>query len=271
MQVRLHSRRSGFTLIEVMTAATIMASLQTDSYQGVMDRAKALKCQNNLRQIGQVLMMVPAPEAAFFPQDDPRTDPKSLLVLLRDKVPEEMFVCPTAPAALAEKGLTFLWNDRLNGDTLMAGPKTWVMIEMNCLAEKPVLPHSGKYHVLYSDGSVTEVTAPPKEILEALAKARKEQGSKAQPGRAAEPVASAGQKAAPTPASGGQSPTPPSARTVEVQADQAPVYLDQKVIANLPKGQKLEVVEVRGDWIGVKVNVHGTWNSGWVRKSDVRE
>ena len=58
----------GFTLIEVMTATTLMAGLQTSSYKGVKDKALAMKCQHNLRQLGMVLMASGTlPNAAFYP------------------------------------------------------------------------------------------------------------------------------------------------------------------------------------------------------------
>jgi len=270
------SRRRGFTLIEVMTVTTIMAGMQTSSYQGVTDRARALKCQQHLRQVGMVLMTTGAlPKAAFYPTGDPKTDPKSIRVLLKGTVPEEMLVCPTAPDAMARKGLTFLWNDKLNGKNMMMAGRAWVLIEMNCLAPNPVAPHSGKYHVLYTDSSVKSVDKPPREILEAIALARKQATRKTPPPAARETGPSPTKAAAPTPAE-----TPAVAEKprglkkggwVTVFAEETPFYIGGKVAAKLKDGQELEVLDVKGAWVGVKVNLDGEWKSGWVQKSYVSE
>lgn len=174
MRLNRRKRKRGFTLIEVLAAAAIVTGVSSKSYKNVHDRAAAMKCQHNLRQIGMILMTSgPLPKAAFYPKGDPMKDPKSIRVLLSKKVPGEMFVCPAAPPELAKKGLTFLWNDKLNGRSMMGVRKTWVLIEMNCLGKPAVAPHMGKYHVLYTDGSVATVTQPPKEIMDALTKASK--------------------------------------------------------------------------------------------------
>jgi hypothetical protein len=250
-----------------MTAATIMAGLETSQFTHVQDQAKVLVCQNNLRQLGTVLMtMDPLPEAAFYPKDDPKTDPKSLLVLLKDKVSPEMLVCSTAPKALQEKGLTFLWNDKLNGRSLTMTEKTWVMVEMNCLADNPVPPHKGKYHVLYSDGSVKAVDKPPQEILEALGEAKKQKGSPEERKEPATPTVN--------PPEEPKTPAAPATNLAKdewatIAQDEAPLYINQVVATKLTRGQKVYITEVRGDWIGVKVNVGGEWKAGWVSKTHV--
>lgn len=265
MRLQIKKRFRGFTLIEVMTVAAIVTSMESNSYQGVMDKTKALKCQNNLRQIGLVLMtMGELPDADFYPEGDPKTDPKSLVVLTKDSLPEEIFVCPTSPRALADRGLTYLWNDRLNGRNMIGAGKTWVMIEMNCVTENPVAPHSGKYNVLFTDGTVKELATPPKEILEALAEAKK-QGMKKKASAANQPETlekiEVPKYEAPA----------PKVKNVVVKPDKAQVYRDNQVVATVARGQELEVVEVQGDWVGIKVNINGKWDSGWIKKSDVSE
>ena len=276
LQRHKRSRRSGFTLIEVMAATTIMAGMQSSNYQGVMDRTRALKCQQQLRQVGMVLMTTGAlPKAAFYPTGDPKTDPKSIRVLLKGKVPEQMLVCPTAPAAMARTGLTFLWNDKLNGKNMMMAGRTWVLIEMNCLAPNPVAPHSGKYHVLYTDGSVKSVDKPPREIQEAIALARKQATQKTPPPAARETGPPSTRSAVPTPAEKPAVTEKPRGLKkggwVTVFAEETPFYIRGKVAAKLKDGQELEVLDVKGAWVGVKVSLDGEWKSGWVQKSHVSE
>ena len=264
MRLRFRTmRRRGFGLIEVMTVTAIVSSLQTNSYQGVRDRAVAIKCQHNLKQIALVLMTSGAlPNAAFYPKGDPKSDPQSLRVLLK-QIPGEMLVCPSMPAALKEKGLTFLWNDQLNGKSLLAA-RTWVLIEMSCLAEKPVAPHSGNFHILYTDGSVKSVSQPPKEIREMLSEARaklKAKKSRPSPGAAA---------LKPKPPKGlGASPLQVGDRA-SIAAD-TKLYIQGKVVGTLKRGLAVEILDMRKQWVGVKAILQGTLKSGWVKKSDVRK
>ena len=68
--------------------------------------------------------------------------------------PSELFICPSAPGELAEKGLTFLWNDRCSGKTIrqIKNPKkTWLMIEINAVSDDRPPPHPGGYNILYAD------------------------------------------------------------------------------------------------------------------------
>jgi prepilin-type processing-associated H-X9-DG protein len=183
MHGHLHWKRRAFSILEVLAASTIVAGVAPKSYQGIQDRTRTLKCQQNLRQIGMVLMAEEKlPGAAFYPKGDPATDAKSLVVLMKNKIPAEMLVCPASPPELAQKGLTFLWNDALNGRAMTGADKEWVLVEMHCLGNPPVPPHQGKYHVLYTDGSVSAVDRPPQEILDALERAKKESGTGKSPG-----------------------------------------------------------------------------------------
>jgi len=244
-----------------MAAATIVAGLQNTQYKDVQNQAKAMKCQHNLRQLGMVLMTAGnLPNAAFYPKGDPRADPKSIVVLLKDKAPAQLFVCPTTPKGLQERGLTFLWNDKLNGKNLMMVRKTWVMVEMNCLAKDPVAPHKGNYHVLYSDASVKATDKPPKEILEALAELKKREPAMEE--KRPEPAAT-GEPAAIRQLAKGTWVTVTQAGTR--------LYVNQEPADTLAKGQKAYVTDVKGTWAAVKVNIGGEWKSGWVNRKSLSE
>jgi len=57
--------------------------------------------------------------------------------------------------------------------------------------------------------------------------------------------------------------------TVLVAQDRTKLMLGEKVLAELPKGTKLEVTTVKGDWIGGKVDLAGKKEVGWVTRSSV--
>jgi len=279
----------GFTLIEVMTAMNIVASVSSGGYGHVMNRAKALQCQNNLRQMGLVFKtMGNLPNASFYPKGDPKSDPKSLLVIGKKAgLSDGMFMCPTAPAEFREKGLTFLWNDAVNGRGSFSVSREWLMIEMNALSAKPTPPHSGKYHVLYGSGSVKAVSSIPKEIEKAKAMAKKKSKSTANANPRAQAPARPQNTTRPQQATTNtvvktQPATPATETTkdnsgfakgnwVKVIKQGAELYSNKKVVARLQKDQELQVLGTNGSWIGVRVNINGNWERGWIRKTNVTD
>jgi len=281
----------GFTLIEVMAAMTIAASVSTGGYPRVMDRAKALQCQNNLRQMGLVLKtMGTMPNAAFYPSGDPKSDPKSLLFIGKKAgLSESMFLCPTAPDEFSKKGLTFLWNDAVNGKDAFSVPREWLMIEMNALSAKPTPPHSGKYHVLYGDGSVKAVKSIPKEIEKAKAIANKKvknpvnakpktQRNTGSPNsfRPQQATTNTVVKTQPVTEAPASETTKDNSgfkkgNWVKVIKQGAELYSNKKVVARLQKDQELQILSTNGTWIGVRVNVNGNWERGWIRNTNVTD
>jgi prepilin-type N-terminal cleavage/methylation domain-containing protein len=291
MSPKLRARlKFGFTLIEVMAVMTITASVSSGGYSHVMNRAKALQCQNNLRQMGLVLKTMAAlPNAAFYPSGDPKSDPKSLLVIGKKAgMSESMFMCPTSPAEFREKGLTFLWNSSVNGQGPFSVSREWLMIEMNALSANPTPPHAGKYHVLYGSGTVKAVKSVPKEIEKAKVLAKKKLKS---PG-GAKPKAQADARSQNTRPQQGtansvvktkpatQTPAPQATKDnsgfekgnwVKVIKQGAELYSNKKVVARLQKDQELQVLSTNGSWIGVRVNVNGNWERGWIRNTNVTD
>ncbi|MDP6117207.1 MAG: prepilin-type N-terminal cleavage/methylation domain-containing protein [Planctomycetota bacterium] len=289
MSPKLRARlKLGFTLIEVMTAMTIVASVSSGGYGHVMNRAKAMQCQNNLRQMGLVFKtMGKLPNAAFYPSGDPKSDPKSLLVIGKKAgLSESMFQCPTAPAEFREKGLTFLWNDSVNGRGPFSVSREWLVIEMNALSAKPTAPHAGKYHVLYGSGSVKAVSSIPKEIEKAKAMAKKKKSTGNANPRAQTPARPQNTpqqattntvvKTQPQPATPAVQETKDNSgfakgNWVKVVKQGAELYSNKKVVARLQKDQELQVLGTNGSWVGVRVNVNGNWERGWIRKTNVTD
>ena len=102
------------------------------------------------------------PEAVFYPGD--KSDPKSIKNILG--IGEKVFLCPSLPKALGERGITYLWNDKFNNcipDLVPDAGKKWLMIEMTAVEKKVPPPHSGKYCILFLDGH-TEMGEAPEEL-----------------------------------------------------------------------------------------------------------
>ncbi|MBM4034910.1 MAG: hypothetical protein FJ291_24470 [Planctomycetes bacterium] len=174
---RARRKPLGITLVEILTVTGIMSSLHSQSnFRYGITKANELKGLNNLRQIHLLLQTQcitgGLPNAAFYPQGDPRKDPKSIVRLIQG-APPELFVSPFAPDALQEKGLTYAWNTALNGKTIDAVPRgTWMLIDMAAFIADPNLPKPSRYLVLYADGRAEAVAEPPADILKAVKEAQ---------------------------------------------------------------------------------------------------
>jgi type II secretory pathway pseudopilin PulG len=180
----LKSRRNlvAFALIEVMAVSGIMSTMASQGsggYRYAIDAARQTQGVNNLKQI---YMMIQAecvggglPNAAFYPKGDPLKDPTSIAAIL--KGPREIWMSPFAPEAFKVKGLTYVWNDTVNGkDIGNVSKNTWLLIDMAAFITDPQMSKPPKYLILYADGradAVAEVPADIKKVVqEAEAKNR---------------------------------------------------------------------------------------------------
>lgn len=171
-------RTLAFTLVEVLAVAAIMSGAHSQgNYRYGVNRANEVKGVHNLRQIHLMLQMESMatgklPSAAFFPKGDPKKDPKSITRLLKG-VPQQMFVSPFAPAALKKRGLTFAWNDTVNGKSLDRLPrKTWLLADIAAFITDPKIPKPPMYLLLYADGTAKAVQTLPPDIVKAVKDAR---------------------------------------------------------------------------------------------------
>ena len=55
---------------------------------------------------------------------------------------------------------------------------------------------------------------------------------------------------------------------VTLKAD-VPLRVQSSVIAKLPKGTQLKVIELRGQWVGVQFSMGGHSTAGWVLRTEV--
>lgn len=158
----------GFTATELLIVTTLLSSLPVSRFIGVRNKAFQTQCASNLRQIGLAVNMFVMsegkyPNALFFPRE-PLKNPRSIVVILKPYgLKGKMFICPTSPPILKEKGLTYLWNDALSGKApyrLRNTSRTWMMIDITAV-DKRVSSHFGGYNILYADGHVSWSSNPP--------------------------------------------------------------------------------------------------------------
>jgi hypothetical protein len=177
-RIRQRRRSLAFGLIEVMMVSGIMTSLnsQTGGFQYALDKARETEGLSNLQQIYLLLVAQttsgPLPNAAFYPKGDPKKDPNSIINLIEGAVPE-LFVSPFAPDPLKKKGLTFAWNDTVNGKDMSLLPKdTWLLIDMAAFIADPAVPSPHRYLLLYADGRTMAVVSLPPDIDKVVKEAR---------------------------------------------------------------------------------------------------
>lgn len=187
----------GFTLVELVMVAGIVASVPTAKYAEAKAKANQTVEISNLRQIGQMLVMYQMdnksyPKAAFYPTD-PLNGDDSIRVILAGKGGKaevkssgggvggiagralgaagggndvgSMFVSAALPAPLQEKGLTYVYNDAIAGKRSIANPSaTWVLIDMTCVSAEVPPPYRNGYNVLMADGRVITTKKLPPSI-----------------------------------------------------------------------------------------------------------
>ena len=164
--------QQAFSLTEIMAVSAIITSIPAAQYARAKQKALETQCRSNLLQIGQMITMFQLsegtyPKAVLYP-GDARKDPKSIVVILENSgyhIPAEMWICPAAPKALRDRGLTFLYNEKCGGRSTIARPsRAWLLIEMNCVSKSVPAPHPGGYNVLCADGHVVTTRQLPPDL-----------------------------------------------------------------------------------------------------------
>ncbi|MFP4055557.1 MAG: type II secretion system protein [Candidatus Brocadiia bacterium] len=180
-QPRSRRGKVGFTLVEVLAATSLMSSLHSrSSFTYPINKAHEIRGLNKLRQIYTLIQVQSLtgglPKAAFYPKGDPLKDPKSIVNQLKG-APKELFVSPFAPPELQKKGLTYAWNDAVNGKSPDALPRgTWLLIDLTAFIADPDVPKPPKYLVLYANGRAAAVANLPADIQKAVRQARHKLG-----------------------------------------------------------------------------------------------
>jgi prepilin-type processing-associated H-X9-DG protein len=165
------NRRRGFTTAEVLIVTGMLTALAGggNSFQNVTNKAHQVACYNQLRQIGLTFMMMaqtdePLPQAWFYPPDNhPAREPYNIVNIMgRQRVPKQFFICPSAPEELKERGICYLYNDRLsnrNLDSIDNPAETWLMMDVNGVTAEVPPAHNDGCNVLYCDGHVKWIPA----------------------------------------------------------------------------------------------------------------
>lgn len=159
-----------FTLTEILAVAAIISSVPMTAYVRAKQKATETECMNNMRQVGMAITSYQLsnggyPKAAFYP-DKPKTDENSIRVVLADEINnEKVWICPSMPDKLQEKGLTWVYNDTLGGKAAVDDPvNTWILIEFSCVCKDAPHPHPGGFNIVYADGHVKTTREIPKDI-----------------------------------------------------------------------------------------------------------
>ncbi|HMO52334.1 MAG TPA: hypothetical protein PKE26_14240 [Kiritimatiellia bacterium] len=158
--------RSGHAVIKLAATVVLMFLLIGGIYYLLMQISGAVRCGEQLRRIFQALELYEMthgalPRLAFFP-DEPMTDADSLRVVLEAYgLDSEVWICPSSHPAIAQTGMSYVWNTRLNGRNLRdLAERQWMLVEINALSPDVPTPHLGYYNVLYTDGKVERIRDP---------------------------------------------------------------------------------------------------------------
>ena len=175
-------RRRGQGLAEVAVVCSIMSSMAgggAGAAWQVLGTAQRTVAINQMKQIYLAVTMAAddndgrLPSAVMYPdlRADPnavRNNPRSIVRIMGNGVPANMWVAPRAPQVFQRAGLTYIWNSALNGQLVdQVDPHTWLMMDMNgaAYAIPDLVPRSeGGYLVLYADGSVKYEMQPPRIV-----------------------------------------------------------------------------------------------------------
>ncbi len=85
--MRFFRNARGFTATELLFVATLLSSIPVSGYMGVHQKAREHECRSQLRQVAMAVEMYVQsygsyPDALFYPEE-PLTDPRSIVVLLK--------------------------------------------------------------------------------------------------------------------------------------------------------------------------------------------
>jgi prepilin-type N-terminal cleavage/methylation domain-containing protein/prepilin-type processing-associated H-X9-DG protein len=160
-----------FTLTEMLAVTAIISSVPMGAYVLAKKKAVEIECLNNIRQAGMGITSYHLsnsqyPKAAFYPEN-PKTGEDSICVVLSEELKsEKIWLCPSMPDKLKEKGLTWVYNDAIAGKAAVQDPeKTWTLIEFTCVSKNAIAPHPGGFNIVHADGNVQASKTLPEDIL----------------------------------------------------------------------------------------------------------
>jgi hypothetical protein len=147
-------------IFKLFVLSVALFALVGGIYWTLMRASMTVRCSERLLRIYQALELYDMergalPRLAFFP-DEPMTDPDSIRVALEEYgVDHECWICPASHPSIANTGLSYIWNVRLNSVSLRSlTERQWMLVEINALSRDVAAPHFGRYNVLFTDGQV---------------------------------------------------------------------------------------------------------------------
>lgn len=163
-------KRAGFTLIEVLVVAGIIAVLVGITIPAVsmfMARGQATKCLGNLSQIGAGLQLYLNDNDMVMPEllagrKSKADDGPVIEEVLAEYLPNaDVFICPADREIGAASGTSYYWNVALNGQRI--GSLNFLQL-VDSLQRIPVMSDKEGWHrydkqkvnFLYADGHVTK-------------------------------------------------------------------------------------------------------------------
>ena len=161
--------RAGVAELRLMVLVLVLGLLGTTAaglrwvFRGMQQERM---CIEHLQQIYSAFELYQAehgalPRLVLYPEEKYANG--SLLRFLRDVgYPEEIAICPACGRRIRKYGVSYIWNTELNNQRLGKTGLPWMLVEINALdpTNYPA-PHRGKYHVLYTDGTVRRTEHPP--------------------------------------------------------------------------------------------------------------
>jgi prepilin-type processing-associated H-X9-DG protein len=170
-------RRNGGVLLRALAVAAVFSIILSGLYAYLGRMRRTVQCAGHLTRIYYALEMYELaedtlPTFAFFPDTQSnRTGGDATGILsLRElmetyDVEADLCICPSAPRALADLGLTYVWNTSLNGKPLPEPEqRQWMLVEMQAILPELPAPHLGRFNVLYTDGTVERVRSPHEKL-----------------------------------------------------------------------------------------------------------
>lgn len=162
--------RSGSALIRLFLMTAAVFGLIGAIYYALLQVTETVRCADQLTRIYQAIELFEMdrgslPKLAFYP-DEPLTDPDSIRVVLEEYgVDPAAWICPASHPKIAQIGLSYAWNTRLNGANLKSfEQRQWMLVEINAMSDDVPSPHFCCYNVLFTDGTVERIHDPAREL-----------------------------------------------------------------------------------------------------------